>query len=204
MKITDSNIKIIPLGGLGEIGKNMMVIEQNNELLIIDAGGTFPDEEMDGVNIIIPNIDYLEKNYKKIKGLLITHGHEDHIAAIPYLVKKLNIPIYAPKFAVEIINKKKLRTSSINITTINVEKKYKIGSFNVKWFEVCHSIPDSNWICIETDNGNIIHTGDFKIDHNPIIGNPSNLANLANWLDFTNFVFKTVLKPWSLSGYLLY
>ena len=180
MKITDSNIKIIPLGGLGEIGKNMMVIEQNNELLIIDAGGTFPDEEMDGVNIIIPNIDYLEKNYKKIKGLLITHGHEDHIAAIPYLVKKLNIPIYAPKFAVEIINKKKLRTSSINITTINVEKKYKIGSFNVKWFEVCHSIPDSNGICIETDNGNIIHTGDFKIDHNPIIGNPSNLANLAN------------------------
>ena len=138
MKITDSNIKIIPLGGLGEIGKNMMVIEQNNELLIIDAGGTFPDEEMDGVNIIIPNIDYLEKNYKKIKGLLITHGHEDHIAAIPYLVKKLNIPIYAPKFAVEIINKKKLRTSSINITTINIEKKYKIGNFNVKWFEVCH------------------------------------------------------------------
>lgn len=180
MKTTASNIKIIPLGGLGEIGKNMMVIEQNNEILIIDAGGTFPDKELDGVNIIVPNIDYLEKNYKKIKGLLITHGHEDHIAAIPYLIKNLKIPIYAPKFAVEIINKKKLRTSSINITTINIETKYKIGNFNVKWFEVCHSIPDSNGICIETDKGNIIHTGDFKIDHNPIIGNPSNLANIAN------------------------
>ncbi|MBI64469.1 MAG: ribonuclease J [Chloroflexi bacterium] len=180
MEIIDSNIKIIPLGGLGEIGKNMMVIEQNNELLIIDAGGTFPDEELDGVNIIIPNIDYLEKNHKKIKGLLITHGHEDHIAAIPYLIKNLKVPIYAPKFAVEIIKKKKLKTSSVDITTINIETKYKIGNFNVKWFEVCHSIPDSNGICIETNNGNIIHTGDFKIDHNPIIGNPSNLANLAN------------------------
>ena len=120
MKITDSNIKIIPLGGLGEIGKNMMVVEQNNELLIIDAGGTFPDEELHGVNIIIPNIDYLEKNYKKIKGLIITHGHEDHIAAIPYFLKNLKIPIYAPKFAVEIINKKNYGKSYKNITTINI------------------------------------------------------------------------------------
>ena len=179
----NKSIKIIPLGGLGRIGNNMLIVEIQEEILIIDAGGRFPENELNGVDLIIPDFKYIEQNAKKVKGLLITHGHEDHIAAIPHLQKKLKIPIYAPKFASEIILNKftqNQKLSNLDITPISKGIVYKIGNFKVKWFEMCHSIPDSTGIFIETPFGKIIHTGDFKIDHNPIIGNPSNLAELAN------------------------
>ena len=179
----NNSIRIIPLGGLGDIGKNMMVIETSNDILVIDSGVLFPDSEMPGADLVIPDMNYIKKNSDKIRGLLITHGHEDHIGSIPYLLDHVNIPIYAPPFASELIYKKLKRRRSkqkLDLVPITVGNPLKIGGFFVEWFNVCHSIPDSTGLSIDTPNGKIIHTGDFKIDHNPILGNPSNLAELAD------------------------
>lgn len=175
-------LRVIPLGGLGEIGKNMMALEMANDIVIIDAGVLFPEAEMMGVDVVIPNVSYLVEHADKVRALLITHGHEDHIGAIPYLLKELNVPIYAPAMA-EALIRARLREHKLpdppKITAITPGERITFGDFEAEWFSVCHSIPDATGIALDTPFGKIIHSGDFKIDHDPILGNPSDFGTLA-------------------------
>ena len=178
-----SKLKIIPLGGLHEIGKNITVFEYENEIIVIDCGLSFPEDDMLGIDLVIPDITYLEKNVDRIKGLIITHGHEDHIGAVPYLLKKINIPIYAPRLAAGLIRNKleehKLLRSTklIEVTqgqTINLGKNFK-----VEFIRSSHSIPDSVMLAITTPAGTILHTGDFKVDYTPIDGKIMDFGRIA-------------------------
>ena len=172
--------KIFALGGLGEVGKNMYCVTHENEIIIIDAGVTFPDDVM-GVDYIIPDFTFLKKNERKIKALFITHGHEDHIGAIPFLLQNVNIPfIYAPNQAIGLI-KKKLEERNIqykNLFVYNEKSKIKFKHMMVEFFMTTHSIPDSHGICIHTPNGTIVETGDFKFDLTPI-GPMANIHKMA-------------------------
>lgn len=180
MKFNNDTL-IFALGGLGEVGKNMYVVSHNSELIIVDAGVMFPESDLLGIDYVIPDFTYLKQNEKKIKGLIITHGHEDHIGGIPFLLQTVNIPvIYAPKQAAALI-RKKLEERNINYKNIIVyEEKTKIKSkfFEIEFFRTTHSIPDSHGICINTPNGKIVMTGDFKFDMTPI-GPMSNLHKIA-------------------------
>ena len=172
MKILDSvSTKVFALGGLGEVGKNMYCVMHNNELIITDAGITFPQGELPGVDYIIPDFTFLKQNEKKIKALFITHGHEDHIGGIPFLLQNVEIPkIYAPNQAVGLI-RKKLEDKNIrydNLIAYNENTKVKFKYLEIEFFMTTHSIPDSHGICIHTPNGTIITTGDFKFDLTPI------------------------------------
>ena len=176
------SLKIIPLGGLGTIGKNMMAIQYEDDIIVIDAGVLFPGEDLPGVDLVIPDTTFLKENRDKVRAILITHGHEDHTGAIPYLLKDVNVPVYAPKLAKGLIElkirpKRILRESTIE--SIVPENKMKIGQFIIQWFRVCHSIPDAMGLVIETPLGKVVHTGDFKIDHTPVDGNPTDLAMLS-------------------------
>ena len=180
--MTKIPIKIIPFGGLGEIGKNLLAIEYKNEILIIDAGIEFPSNDMFGVDLIIPDINYLIENKYKIRGILITHGHEDHIGALPYIIPKLNVPIYSSRFSNALISAKLsehglIKKAKLNV--INPGKSFQIGNFKIEFFNVCHSIPDSMGISINTPIGQIIHTGDFKFDHTPEYGSRSDFKALS-------------------------
>jgi len=175
-------LKVIPLGGLSEIGKNMMVIEFEDDIILIDAGLMFPEEDMMGVDLVIPDISYLMDKTEKIKALIVTHGHEDHIGAIPYLLPKLGCPIYATRLTCGLISVKlkehKLLESS-DIRVLNPGDKMTLGKFKIEFFPVCHSIPDSVGLIINSPLGTIIHSGDFKIDYTPVTGNPTDLSRLA-------------------------
>ena len=177
-----SNLKIIPLGGLHEIGKNITVFEYENDIIIVDCGLAFPEDDMLGVDLVIPDISYLEKNKDKIRALIITHGHEDHIGAIPYLLKKINVPIYATRLTCGLI-RNKLEEHKLVKSTKLIEVKQgeivKAGKFSVEFIRSSHSIPDSVALAIKTPIGTIIHTGDFKIDYTPIDGQIMNLGRLA-------------------------
>lgn len=177
-----NKLKVIPLGGLGEIGKNMMVIEDHNDIIIIDAGLMFPDEDMHGIDLVIPDTSYLSDRKNKIKGIIITHGHEDHIGALPYILKDLQVPIFATKLTTGLI-KVKLKQNglykSAELVTIRSGSSFKLGRFRVEPFSVCHSIPDSVGLIINTSKGVIVHSGDFKIDYTPINGQKSDLTRLA-------------------------
>ncbi len=172
--------KIFALGGLGEVGKNMYCVMHDNELIITDAGVTFPDDMM-GIDYIIPDFTFLKKNEKKIKALFITHGHEDHIGAIPFLLQAVNIPaIYAPNQAIGLI-KKKLEERNIdykNLYVYNEDSVIRFKNITVEFYMVTHSIPDSHGICIHTPNGTVVTTGDFKFDFTPI-GPVANLHKMA-------------------------
>ena len=174
-------VRIIPLGGLGEIGKNMTAIEYDNEILLVDCGLSFPDDDMFGIDKVIPDFDYLLNTDKKIKGLIITHGHEDHIGAVPYLLKELNIPVYGLKFPLGLIENK-LKDFGIkgNMHYIEAGKEFRVGNhFTVEPIRITHSIADSVCYSIKTPAGRIFHTGDFKIDYTPVDGNPIDFARLA-------------------------
>lgn len=182
MKFFDgSDTKVFALGGLGEVGKNMYCIMTNNEIIITDAGIIFPSNELPGIDYIIPDFTFLKKNEKKIKALFITHGHEDHIGGIPYLLQTVNIPaIYAPNQAVGLI-RKKLEDKSIKYNNLYVyteQTKVKFKSMSVEFFRTTHSIPDSHGIVVYTPNGTIVSTGDFKFDLTPI-GPMANLQKMA-------------------------
>nr|WP_317332969.1 ribonuclease J [uncultured Romboutsia sp.] len=167
-----NKIKVMALGGLNEIGKNMTVIEYKDEIIVIDAGMSFPDDEMLGVDVVIPDISYLIKNKDKIKGIFITHGHEDHIGALPYILKKINIPIYGAKLSIGLIQVK-LKEHKINNVKLNVVSPrdiIKLSHMEVEFIKNNHSIPDACSIAVHTDQGIIYHTGDFKIDLTPIDG----------------------------------
>ncbi|MCQ2545971.1 MAG: ribonuclease J [Clostridia bacterium] len=174
-------VKVIPLGGLGEIGKNMTAIEYDNEILLIDCGLSFPDDDMFGIDKVIPDFDYLVNSDKKIKGLIITHGHEDHIGAIPYLLKELNVPIYGLRFPLGLIdNKLKEHGLKADFHVIQAGKEFRVGRhFTIEPVRITHSIADSVCYSIKTPAGKIFHTGDFKIDYTPVDGNPIDFARLA-------------------------
>ena len=178
-----SKLKIIPLGGLHEIGKNITVFEYENEIIVVDCGLSFPEDDMLGVDLVIPDITYLEKNVDRIKGLVITHGHEDHIGSIPYLLKKINIPIYATKLTVGLI-KNKLEEHKLTKTTklieVNQGETIKLGkNFKVEFIRSTHSIPDSVMLAIKTPVGTVLHTGDFKVDFTPIDGKIMDFGRIA-------------------------
>lgn len=178
-----SKLKIIPLGGLHEVGKNITVFEYENEIIVVDCGLSFPEDDMLGIDLVIPDITYLEKNVDKIKGLIITHGHEDHIGSVPYLLKKINIPIYAPRLACGLIRNKleehKLLRST-KLTEVMQGQTIALGkNFKVEFIRSSHSIPDSVMLAITTPAGTILHTGDFKVDYTPIDGKLMDLGRIA-------------------------
>ena len=177
-----SKLRIIPLGGLGEIGKNMTVIEFGNDLLLIDCGMGFPDEDMYGIDVVLPDITYLRNNASRIRGLIITHGHEDHIGAVPYVLKELDIPIYTTPLTAALIELKLEEHDLLYNTQIFTKKAgsvFRIGCFSIEFIRVNHSIPDAVALAIKTPVGMIVHTGDFKIDLTPISGGMIDLVRFG-------------------------
>ena len=176
------NLKIIPLGGLDEIGKNITVFEYGDEIVLVDCGLEFPEDDMLGVDLVIPDVTYLEKNKEKIKGLVITHGHEDHIGAIPYVLKQINIPIYATRLTIGLI-KNKLEEhkllSSAKLVTVEQGQTINFGNIKVEFIRSSHSIPDSVMLAIHTPVGVVLHTGDFKVDFTPIDDKIMDLGRIA-------------------------
>lgn len=180
-KKSANKIKVMALGGLNEVGKNMTVIEYKDEIIVIDAGLSFPDDDMLGVDIVIPDITYLIKNRDKIKGIFITHGHEDHIGALPYILKKINVPVYGSKLSVGLIQVK-LKEHKMNNVKLNViapKDTIKLTHMDVEFIRNNHSIPDACSIAVHTDQGIIYHTGDFKIDLTPIDGDVMDLHRIC-------------------------
>jgi len=175
-------LKIVPLGGLGEIGKNMMVIEYQDDIIVIDAGLMFPGEEMLGIDLVIPDISYLLERREKIRGIVITHGHEDHIGALPYLLPQLNVPVYSTRLTQGLISVKLKEGKALagaKLKVIPFGGQVTLGRFRVEFFPVCHSIPDAAGLIIHTPIGTIVHSGDFKLDYTPVDGKPTDLSRLA-------------------------
>ena len=180
-KKNTNKVKVMALGGLNEIGKNMTVIEYKDEIVVIDAGLSFPEDEMLGVDIVIPDITYLIKNRDKVKGIFITHGHEDHIGALPYILKKINVPVYGTRLSIGLIEVK-LKEHKLNNVKLNVvtpKQIIKLRNISVEFIKNNHSIPGSCSLAIHTDQGVIFHTGDFKIDLTPIDGDVMDIHRIC-------------------------
>ncbi len=179
--IPRDTLRVIPLGGLGEIGKNMMVFETTDDIVVVDAGLQFPEEEMLGIDLVIPDISYLLERREKVRGILITHGHEDHIGALPYILRDLNVPVYASRLSAGLINVK-LKEHRVRDRTVNVivpGERFTLGRIGVEFFRVAHSIPDACGLILHTPAGRVVHTGDFKLDHTPVMGQHTDLNRLA-------------------------
>ena len=177
-----NKLRVIPLGGMREVGKNLTLLETQDDIIIIDCGMTFPGDEMPGIDVVIPDITYLVKNRHKIRGMVITHGHEDHIGAIPYVLKKINVPIYATKLTVGLIQNKLKEHRLLKTTrlkTVSHGQKVRLGKMEVEWIRVNHSIPDASCLAIKTPLGMVVHSGDFKVDFTPISGKPMDLNRLG-------------------------
>ena len=176
-------MRVVPLGGLGDIGRNMMAVEYDGEIVVIDAGILFPDEGMPaGVDFAIPNFSYLRENRQKLAAVLITHGHEDHIGALPYLLAEFDVPVYASRLTHGLITVKLRERGLIKDARLNVVEPYspfKVGAFRCEFFRVCHSIPDAMGIALGTPLGHVVHMGDFKIDHTPADGRSSDFSALS-------------------------
>jgi ribonuclease J len=175
-------LRVIPLGGLGEIGKNMMALEYGNDIIVIDAGLMFPSEETPGVDLLIPDISYLLERRQNLRGMVITHGHEDHIGALPYVLSRVSLPVYATRFARELIMVELRQRGVKTDATVNVVSpgsKIKLGEFTIEFFSVCHSIPDCVGLIIHTPQGIVVHSGDFKVDHTPVVCEATNFSQLA-------------------------
>ena len=182
MKGEKAKVKIIPLGGLNEIGKNMTAIEYNNDIVIIDCGLKFPDEDMFGIDVVIPDITYLLKHKDKVSGIFLTHGHEDHIGALPYVLKQLNVPVYGTKLTLGIVQSKLKEHNLLSTTeliTVKPRDVVRLNSVSVEFIKTNHSIADSVAIAIHTPLGAVLHTGDFKVDYTPIDGEPMDFARFA-------------------------
>jgi ribonuclease J len=179
-----NKLSLIPLGGTGEIGKNLQVLEYNDEILIIDCGVKFPDDEMLGIDLVIPDIAYLLPRKEQIKGIIITHGHEDHIGALPFILNQLNAPLYGTKLTVGLVEAKLKNNGIVNPQNLHIIKPreiLKLGSFEVEAFSVAHSIPDAVGYAIQTPVGLIVYSGDFKIDHTPSKGENVDFERLAHY-----------------------
>ncbi len=177
------NLSIIPLGGVGEIGKNMFAFQYQDEIIVVDAGLKFPDEELLGIDIVIPDYTYLIENKEKIKGLVITHGHEDHIGGVPYLLKHMTIPVYGTKLTLGLVENKLKEHNLSGVIKLNIvqnTQRIKLGDhFEVEFFHVNHSIPDSVGLIIKSPEGMIVHTGDFKLDQTPVDGKVTDYQRLS-------------------------
>jgi len=186
MMQSDQTLEVVPLGGLGEFGMHMMAFRCNGSIIVVDAGIMFPDEELLGVDIIVPDISYLLENKHEVKAIFLTHGHEDHIGALPFIIPYLNVPVYGSKFTMALV-KNKLEQHGIfeeaQLHTIGPKKPIEVGCFSVEFFHVTHSIVDSYAVAIKTPAGTVIHTGDFKIDPTPMDGKLFDLNTLAAYGD---------------------
>ena len=180
-KKSSGKLKITFLGGVGEIGKNMTAFEYNNEIVVVDAGLTFPDDDLPGVDIVIPDISYLVENKSKIKALLLTHGHEDHIGAVPFFLQQINVPIYGTRLTLALVENKMKEYPDIKYRAIAVKPRnvLKIGNFAIEFIKVSHSIAGALALSITTPAGTVVHTGDFKIDYEPIDGEMTDLPRLG-------------------------
>ena len=179
-----TSIRIIPLGGLGEVGKNMMVVEQGDDIVVIDAGLMFPKEDMHGVDLVLPDSTYVLKNKDRVRAVLITHGHEDHTGALPYLLRDLHVPVYAPPLAHDLVQVKLKEHSGVgryDLRVVNPGDRVQLGGITAEYFRVCHSIPDACGIALHTNAGLVVHSGDFKIDHTPVDGKTTELHRLAEF-----------------------
>ncbi|SFI52137.1 ribonuclease J [Paenibacillus sp. UNC496MF] len=182
-KNIQDKLLIFALGGVGEIGKNMYVIQYANDIVVVDAGLKFPEEDMLGIDIVIPDITYLTENRDKVRGILITHGHEDHIGGLPYVLKHLNVPIYATKLTLGLIEGKLKEAGLLGETKrilINADSEVQLGSIKASFFKTNHSIPDSVGVCLDTPEGSVVHTGDFKFDHTPVNNQYADLQRIAD------------------------
>ncbi len=180
----DKKFRIIPLGGLGEVGKNLMVYEYDQQILIVDAGLMFPENDMLGIDYIIPDIQYLLDKREWVKGIVITHGHEDHTGAIHHLLEQVNAPIYATPLTRGLLEVKLTRgglLSRVKLNTVQAGATVQIGVFKVEFFHVCHSVPDGVGLGITTPAGLIVHTGDYKFDHTPVDNWPTDYTKLAEF-----------------------
>ncbi len=176
-----NKLKIIPLGGVGEIGKNMTVLEYNNDIVVVDCGLIFPDDEMPGIDVVIPDMQYLQENRQKLKGFLITHGHEDHIGALPYALKEFNVPVYGTAFTIALVEHKleEARVTSKSLVVVKPGDHVDLGCFKVEFIKTGHSIAGAVALAINTPIGTVIHTGDFKVDFTPIDGEPIDINRFA-------------------------
>lgn len=182
MTDTEGKLNLIPLGGLGEIGKNMLIVKYGSNMLIIDAGLIFPEDEMLGIDVVIPDISYLLENQQMVRGIVLTHGHEDHIGALPYVLRDLNVPVYGTKLTLGLLQsklKEENMLDKVKLQCIKPKDTLKIGPFRVEFFRVSHSIPDAVGLAIHTPIGTIVHTGDFKFDHTPVDKEPTDFGKLA-------------------------
>lgn len=182
---TQKKLNIIPLGGLGEVGKNMTAFRYGNDMILIDAGLMFPEDDMLGIDLVIPDITYLVENQDKLKGIFLTHGHEDHIGALPYILKQLDVPVYGTALTLGILEGR-LKEAGVSTASLNVIKsgdRVRAGSFKLEFMRVNHSIPDAIGIAIHTPVGLLIHTGDFKIDQTPVDGQVMELNRFAEYGD---------------------
>ena len=174
-------LQIIPLGGLGEIGKNMTVIRFGDDIVVIDCGLMFPDDDMLGIDLVIPDISYLQENRNLVRAIVLTHGHEDHIGALPYVLKELNVPVYGTRLTLGILEGrlKETNVSAASLVPVKPREQIQVGPFKIGFFSMCHSIADAVGISIKTPVGTIVHSGDFKFDQTPVDGNVADLHRLA-------------------------
>ena len=174
-------LQIIPLGGLGEIGKNMTVIRFGDDIIVIDCGLMFPDDDMLGIDLVIPDISYLQENRNLVRAIVLTHGHEDHIGALPYVLKELNVPVYGTRLTLGILEGrlKETNVSAASLVPVKPREQIQVGPFKIGFFSMCHSIADAVGISIKTPVGTIVHSGDFKFDQTPVDGNVADLHRLA-------------------------
>ncbi|AET60433.1 ribonuclease J [Paenibacillus terrae] len=182
-KTNNDKLMIFALGGVGEIGKNMYVVQYGNDIVVVDSGLKFPEEDMLGIDIVIPDISYLTENRDKVRGIVLTHGHEDHIGGLPYVLKHLNVPVYGTKLTLGLVENKLKEANLLGETKrilINADSEIKLGStLKATFFRTNHSIPDSVGVCIDTPEGAVVHTGDFKFDHTPVNGQYADLQRMA-------------------------
>lgn len=181
-KEENASVKIIPLGGLEQIGMNITAIEYDDSIVVVDCGLSFPEEDMLGIDLVIPDVTYLKENLNKVKGFVITHGHEDHIGAIPYVLKDVNVPIYATKLTMGLIESKLKEHSmlkSVKRKVVKYGQSVTLGDFRVEFIRTNHSIADAAALAIYSPAGIIVHTGDFKVDYTPVYGDPIDLQRLG-------------------------
>lgn len=181
-KNSSDKLSIFALGGVGEIGKNMYVVQYANDIVVIDSGLKFPEEDMLGIDIVIPDISYLTENRDKVRGIIITHGHEDHIGGLPYVLKHLNVPVYATRLTIGLIESKLREANLLGETKrmlITADSEVMLGNLKASFFKTNHSIPDSVGVCLDTPEGVVVHTGDFKFDHTPVNGQYADLQRMA-------------------------
>ncbi|MBQ7114297.1 MAG: ribonuclease J [Clostridia bacterium] len=178
-----AKLKIIPLGGVGEIGKNMTVIEYGKDIVVVDCGLIFPDDDMPGIDLVIPDMSYLEKNAEKLRGFLITHGHEDHIGALPYALKNFNVPVFGTRLTTALIEHKlsEAKIKNADLRCIAPGDKIQLGCFTVEFIKTSHSIAGAVALAVTTPVGTLIHTGDFKVDYTPLDGEPIDVARFAHY-----------------------